>query len=113
MVPLFVNGKESHRMSEPVGLEQPAKPRQNPDATEASWEAGAVAADEVRFLQGPQPRGFELGKALGIFYELMRGFRKLHFLGPCVTVFGSARIGEGYPPYALARSRRTPRPCRL
>jgi uncharacterized protein (TIGR00730 family) len=59
--------------------------------------------DEVRFLQGPQRRSFELGKALGIFGELMRGFRTFHFLGPCVTVFGSARFGETGPYYALAR----------
>ena len=33
----------------------------------------------------------------------MRGFRKLHFVGPCVTVFGSARFAEEHPYYALAR----------
>lgn len=35
--------------------------------------------------------------------EFIRGFRKLHFLGPCVTVFGSARFREGHPYYELAR----------
>jgi uncharacterized protein (TIGR00730 family) len=91
-------------MNELVGLEQPAPPPPpEPAAPGANWGAGAAAPDQVRFLQGPQPRGFELGKALGIFCELMRGFRTFHFLGPCVTVFGSARFGEGYPPYALAR----------
>ncbi|MBI3463445.1 MAG: TIGR00730 family Rossman fold protein [Planctomycetes bacterium] len=69
----------------------------------ADWGAGAAALDEVRFFQGPQPRGFELGKALGIFCDLMRGFRTFHFLPPCVTVFGSARIGESCPHYALSR----------
>ena len=69
----------------------------------ANWEAGGAPADEVRFLQGPQPRGFELGKALGIFYEVMQGFRTFHFLPPCVTVFGSARFGEGNSHYALSR----------
>jgi uncharacterized protein (TIGR00730 family) len=57
----------------------------------------------MRFLQGPQSRGFELGRACRIFFELMRGFRALHFVGPCVTVFGSARFAEGHPYYALAR----------
>ena len=33
----------------------------------------------------------------------MRGFRRLHFVGPCVTVFGSARFGETTRYYALAR----------
>jgi predicted Rossmann-fold nucleotide-binding protein len=44
-----------------------------------------------------------LGRAIGIFFEIMRGFRKLHFLGPCVTVFGSARFPADHPYYALAR----------
>ena len=33
----------------------------------------------------------------------MHGFRSLHFVGPCVTVFGSARFGEEHPYYALGR----------
>ncbi len=35
--------------------------------------------------------------------ELIRGFRGLHFVGPCVTVFGSARFAENDPWYALGR----------
>ena len=35
--------------------------------------------------------------------EMIRGFRRLHFVGPCVTVFGSARVGEGDTEYELAR----------
>jgi hypothetical protein len=34
----------------------------------------------------------------------MRGFRALHFVGPCVTVFGSARFPEGHRHYELARA---------
>jgi uncharacterized protein (TIGR00730 family) len=58
---------------------------------------------EVRFLEGPQTRGFELRRAAQIFWEFMRGFRTLHFVGPCVTVFGSARFDEHHHYYALAR----------
>src|SRR5579875_2876215 len=58
----------------------------------------------VRFLRGPQPRGSELLHALRIFREFVTGFRALHFVGPCVTVFGSARFGEQSPYYALARA---------
>ena len=36
-----------------------------------------------------------------IFAECVRGFRTLHFVGPCVTVFGSARFKETHPYYAL------------
>ncbi len=35
--------------------------------------------------------------------EFIAGFRVLHFVGPCVTVFGSARFGETHPAYAVAR----------
>ena len=58
---------------------------------------------ELRFLEGPQDRRFELGRLLRISMEFLRGFRKLHFVGPCVTVFGSARFEEGNRWYELAR----------
>jgi uncharacterized protein (TIGR00730 family) len=38
-----------------------------------------------------------------MFWEVLSGFRKLHFVGPCVTVFGSARFTEDQPYYKLAR----------
>jgi hypothetical protein len=62
-----------------------------------------IVPEATRFLQGPQPRVFELGRAVNIFFELLKGFRKLHFVGPCVTVFGSARFPEGHPYYDMAR----------
>ena len=56
-----------------------------------------------KWLAGPQSRTFELRHAWRIFQEYFAGLRALHFVGPCVTVFGSARLGEGTPEYALAR----------
>jgi len=35
--------------------------------------------------------------------EFVRGFRALHFSGPCVTIFGSARFPEGHPYYVMAQ----------
>src|SRR5262245_45783366 len=67
------------------------------------WGKASAAPEAARFLQGPQPRGFELARALRIFFELMRGFRALHFVGPCVSVFGSARFSDQHPYYTLAR----------
>jgi uncharacterized protein (TIGR00730 family) len=69
----------------------------------ADWGRAAHPTEAVRFLEGPQRRGFELVRAIRIFVELMRGFRALHFVGPCVTVFGSARFKEDHPYYGLAR----------
>jgi uncharacterized protein (TIGR00730 family) len=45
----------------------------------------------------------ELRFALGVFREFIAGFRALHFVGPCVTVFGSARFHEGHPFYEKGR----------
>jgi uncharacterized protein (TIGR00730 family) len=59
---------------------------------------------EQGFLVGPRRRRYELRSVTRIAVEFVRGFRRLHFLGPCVTVFGSARIAEGEPAYENARS---------
>jgi len=82
--------------------EQPPKP--------PAWANGTAIASpadlcepECQFLAGPQSRTFELRRALRIFFELLRGFRALHFVGPCVTVFGSARFSEDHHYYRLAR----------
>jgi uncharacterized protein (TIGR00730 family) len=74
-----------------------------PARSDTLWGKVPGTPQEIRFLQGPQTRGFELVRALRIFWELLRGFRKLHFVGPCVTVFGSARFTEEQPYYQLAR----------
>ncbi|MBX7095050.1 MAG: TIGR00730 family Rossman fold protein [Flavobacteriales bacterium] len=58
---------------------------------------------ELNFLEGPRSRWKELGFALRVFWEFIRGFRALHFSGPCVTIFGSARFKEGHPSYELTR----------
>lgn len=55
------------------------------------------------FLQGPHARSHELRQIVRVAWEMLRGFRVLHFVGPCVTVFGSARFTEEHPHYALAR----------
>jgi uncharacterized protein (TIGR00730 family) len=65
------------------------------------WSPGP--AEVRRFLAGPQPRLVELVRALRIFVEFIRGFRALHFVGPCVTVFGSARFPPTHRYYELAR----------
>src|SRR5581483_5167792 len=54
-------------------------------------------------LEGPHTRKSELVRASRIFFEFLRGFRNLHFVGPCVTVFGSARFAAGHPYYELGR----------
>ena len=67
------------------------------------WGKGTRDPSERQFLRGPRGRGIELAEAIRIFGECLKGFRRLHFVGPCVTVFGSARFKADHPYYALAR----------
>lgn len=60
-------------------------------------------ADEV-MLEGPHSRLDEFFTLFRVMADFLRGFRVLHFVGPCVTVFGSARLKEGSPDYELARA---------
>lgn len=62
-----------------------------------------VSQEERYFLEGPRSRWEELKFVTKVMREFIRGFRKLHFIGPCVTVFGSARFKEGHPYYELGR----------
>lgn len=73
------------------------------DQKPREWGKGSGSEDDFHFLEGPRSRTAELFRAMRIFYELIRGFRALHFVGPCVTVFGSARFPETHRYYKLAR----------
>jgi uncharacterized protein (TIGR00730 family) len=55
------------------------------------------------FIQGARSRLRELRFLLKIGWEFFRGLRSLHFLGPCVTVFGSARFKEDHEYYKVGR----------
>lgn len=58
---------------------------------------------EITFLGGPQSRRKELIFVFNIFAQFIKGFRALHFIGPCITVFGSARFDEDHEYYKLTR----------
>jgi uncharacterized protein (TIGR00730 family) len=75
----------------------------DPESADVDWGKRTPDLEEEFFLEGPHGRGYELFRALRIFRELIYGFRALHFVGPCVTVFGSARFKETHPYYQLTR----------
>ena len=62
-----------------------------------------VRTDDRVLLEGPYSRRKELFLVLRAVRDFIAGFRALHFSGPCVTIFGSARVPESHPYYALAR----------
>lgn len=67
------------------------------------WGKATRNVEEGQFLQGPRNRGNEFLRVIKIGAEFIKGFRRLHFVGPCVTVFGSARFKEDHRYYHLAR----------
>src|SRR5438105_15905842 len=83
-------------------MANPALERERPQTTGSSATAPPQRADEI-FLEGPRSRFDELVTLLRVLLDFMRGFRVLHFVGPCVTLFGSARLKEGHPSYELER----------
>jgi uncharacterized protein (TIGR00730 family) len=82
----------------PVDSLKPEAPHTDP-----RWGKATASPEEELFLEGPRSRGYELGKAFRIFRELIHGFRSLHFVGPCITVFGSARFPPEHRYYELTR----------
>jgi uncharacterized protein (TIGR00730 family) len=86
-----------------------SRPRAAPDVHEGVLTmpstptlVSSAAADRV-LLEGPHSRRRELALVLRAVREFIDGFRTLHFVGPCVTVFGSARYDQAHPYYALGR----------
>lgn len=63
-----------------------------------------IPAKQAVYLEGPKSRGYELLFAFRVLFQFIKGFRKLHFAGPCITVFGSARFKEGHQYYSAAQS---------
>jgi uncharacterized protein (TIGR00730 family) len=60
-----------------------------------------IYSKDIPFIAGPRPRRDELLTVIQIMGEFIRGFRTFHFVGPCITVFGSARIKENHPYYKV------------
>jgi uncharacterized protein (TIGR00730 family) len=84
-----------------VPVAEPPPSKTGTSATEVA--AGKPGASDRYLLDGPHSRWREillLGRAVRDF---VRGFRTLHFAGPCVTVFGSARFGESHAYYPIAQ----------
>jgi uncharacterized protein (TIGR00730 family) len=92
-------------------MTQPTKPKASPTPTESKLDQqeidnetafNAVLEDRL-LLSGPNPRTSDFRLLMGVVNDFLNGFRALHFVGPCVTVFGSARFNEDHPYYVLGR----------
>src|ERR1041384_4525997 len=81
---------------------QPESPR-SPQAGIADMASYPRDASDRYLLEGPRSRTSEFVQLLRVLRDFFRGFRVLHFVGPCVTVFGSARTPQNSRYYQLAR----------
>jgi len=61
-----------------------------------------LQTEESKFLRGPLSRFKELFFTFRVQFSFIKAFRKMHFIGPCVTVFGSARFEADNPYYQQA-----------
>ncbi|MBK1882897.1 TIGR00730 family Rossman fold protein [Luteolibacter pohnpeiensis] len=85
------------------------KPPSTPHCPDASEEEIAqqriyeLELPDRTWLSGPRSRFQDLMTLFHVCRDFMRAFRTLHFAGPCVTIFGSARTKPGTEYYELAR----------
>ena len=69
-------------------------------ATDSSPIASRLT--EADLLRGPDDLLADFDRAYHVFQDLVTSCRSLYDIGPAVTIFGSARLGEGHPYYKLA-----------
>ena len=62
-----------------------------------------LETEEGSWLAGPRSRLHDLASLFRVSLDLIRAYRILHFVGPCVTIFGSARTKPGTRYYEMAR----------
>jgi len=58
---------------------------------------------DEHFLAGGHGFFRDMGRIFEITWDFLKGFQRLRNVGPCVTVFGSARFKEGDEYYDVAR----------
>jgi hypothetical protein len=68
------------------------------------WGKRPPGRDDARLLGGPAFDGAEYARVGRIAVEFLRGFHRLGSVGPCVTVFGSARFEPGHRYYEMGRA---------
>ena len=80
-----------------------AQRRLDEQCTDCAKSGCGCGEADRQMLEGPRSRTREFVTLLRVMRDFVRGFRVLHFVGPCVTVFGSARTRQDDPHYQLAR----------
>ena len=91
-------------MSKPQCPREPqVSPEECSEKEIAEQEIFELELPDRSLLSGANSRLHNLTTLFKVGLDLLRGFRALHFAGPCVTIFGSARTRPGTRYYELAR----------
>lgn len=62
-----------------------------------------IPAKQHVYLEGPKSRSYEFVFVWKVLWQTLKGIRTLHFVGPCITVFGSARFKSDHKYYIAAQ----------
>jgi len=90
--------------NETTASQQKLPPRQEVSREEElEDERFTSSSPDRQLLQGPNWRMTDFKLVMSVVRDFMRAFRALHFVGPCITVFGSARTPESHEHYQLAK----------
>lgn len=79
-----------------------SKPKTRVKRKDFAWVYKA-SKEEQSFFWGHRKLPKEFWRAFRVFTEAFKGFFLFHYVTNCVTIFGSARLGEGHEYYAAAR----------
>ncbi len=92
-------------MSSPISqkLPEPVEEHAITEEEIIKQEIFELESPDHSLLSGPGTRMRDLATLFRVARDLLRGFRALHFAGPCVTIFGSARTKPGSQYYEMAR----------
>jgi uncharacterized protein (TIGR00730 family) len=82
---------------------EPGKEHNITEEEAKKLELFELETDDRTFLSGPTSRLRNLLTLLRASKDFLTAFRTLHFSGPCVTIFGSARVQRGTRYYEMAR----------
>ncbi|HEX3265588.1 MAG TPA: TIGR00730 family Rossman fold protein [Candidatus Limnocylindrales bacterium] len=100
---------EHDRSGEPIGEHRRSGRLMLGSDLARKMPAEATMTEDRKLLERPKRGqrpdflGTDTWRTLRIMSEFVEGFDALAEIGPAITVFGSARVAEGDPAYAMAR----------
>ena len=102
-------GEETDRSGEPIGEHRRSGRLVMGSDLARKMPAEATMTEDRKLLERPKRRArpefleTDTWRTLRIMSEFVEGFDALAEIGPAITIFGSARVTEGDPAYAMAR----------